>query len=292
MNPREEICNLLENIDYNNDAFSEIKQILNNEFMDKKLYKYISIHNTDENNNLKIKEDYKFNQLRFANPTTYNDPFESIQIQQLANKHTEHYRNTPKVMIEKDGIIQQYPTQSNAMNDLVNNLRLCCFSENSPYSNEAMLMWSHYAKDHKGICLEFNFSDILNHKNYSLDINNLFLLPIIYRDKIKLNSLIELESMILPQLPPFNSRKVINDFMKKYTPLLMGSTITKNTMWSYENEWRMITFSTSPITLNPQKIYIGCKNTEDYPAIKSMCIQQGLNNPIQMNIERFEGLIE
>lgn len=46
-------------------------------------------------------------------------------------------------------------TKTDVFKNWIPTLSVCCFSKN----NNNILMWSHYANDHKGVCLEFDVPD-------------------------------------------------------------------------------------------------------------------------------------
>ena len=58
---------------------------------------------------------------------------------------------------------------------LIKSIHVACFSE----TKESILMWSHYADNHKGFCVEYDFKE--------LGISNpfaRFIFPVIYTDTI------------------------------------------------------------------------------------------------------------
>ena len=66
--------------------------------------------------------------------------------------HFSSWRNVNDPM---EGYFTYYP-QYDVISQLIsekNKYKICCFSKS--YSN--FLLWSHYAKDHKGVCLEYEF---------------------------------------------------------------------------------------------------------------------------------------
>lgn len=74
----------------------------------------------------------KNSQLHFSNPETFNDPFDSnLQIELVANEPIDSFKN-------KIGI--------------------CCLSA----KGNKILMWSHYADKHNGICLKFDAKKLRN----------------------------------------------------------------------------------------------------------------------------------
>ncbi len=105
------------------------------------------------------------------------------------------------------------------------------------------LMWSHYADGHKGFCIEYDFKDLKN-------INNL--LPVAY-------------STDRPSIPLeciYNNSKDMNT---EVTKALYIALLTKDNIWEYENEWRIIISATEGknIEMPPiSAIYLGAQMPE------------------------------
>lgn len=105
------------------------------------------------------------------------------------------------------------------------------------------LMWSHYADGHKGFCIEYDFKDLKN-------INNL--LPVAY-------------STDRPSIPLeciYNNSKDMNT---EVTKALYIALLTKDNIWEYENEWRIIISATEGknIEMPPiSAIYLGTEMPE------------------------------
>lgn len=129
------------------------------------------------------------------------------------------------------------------INEAVNNMlyivSLCV-------DNKNRLMWSHYADNHRGFCIEYDFSLV----NLSDDVA--LISPVIYssmRPKIPWKAYIATE----------NSDKARID-KEIFTSLLLA-LLTKDEVWSYEREWRifipaskqMINIEAPPISC----IYLG-----------------------------------
>lgn len=107
----------------------------------------------------------KNRQLWFSRPENFNDPFDcninlidfeptEKQIELVINDKVKRNRKTRREEIKKNKrnayrIINQFSEQSNEM---FQNSGICCFSE----KHENILLWSHYAQNHKGICLGFS----------------------------------------------------------------------------------------------------------------------------------------
>lgn len=135
-------------------------------------------------------------------------------------------------------------------------IKFCCFSSR----NDSILMWSHYADQHKGICVEYNFDQ------YRLK-NSLY--PVHYSDQVTDigKYLVRKEpSMIVPVL----------------------AVVQKALDWHYEREWRLAithgimdqNFVYSP---RPIAIYLGTRiSAENKGKVVALC--RALNIPaVQMS---------
>ena len=104
---------------------------------------------------------------------------------------------------------------------------ITCFSET--HSN--MLMWSHYANKHTGICVEYDFSKLFTTVPTSL------LLPVTYSDK---RPLLPIERIV--QMDG-DCPKTDNSKMHELLPDLLRALTVKSSIWDYEREWRHIVFT-------------------------------------------------
>ena len=109
-------------------------------------------------------------------------------------------------------MVQQEKQFSNLFEQFRETTGIVCFSE----SCSSTLMWSHYAQNHQGFCVEYNVLDICS-KVQSAPV------PVIYSS----------ERVCLTSINPANIRHDALYFLGK------GLT-TKANEWSYENEWRLI----------------------------------------------------
>lgn len=99
-------------------------------------------------------------------------------------------------------------------------VRVVCLSE----VYDSMLMWSHYAQNHKGYCIEYDFEkDDMVYKHIH---------PVIYKKE----------------------RYAITgkDMLGKNTEWIYKATCTKSDVWSYEKEWRIVTANFNKVM--PQKL--------------------------------------
>lgn len=92
-----------------------------------------------------------------------------------------------------------------------------------------ILMWSHYANKHTGVCVEYDFSHLEKE-----DITA-FLLPVIYTKKRPLLPIKKLTSLIGKD----GDKASVSDglYIIRY---LLEAILSKSLDWKYEEEWRMI----------------------------------------------------
>lgn len=205
------------------------------------LYRYIPIN---PNTICSLKENY----LWFSKIKDFNDPYEG----DVLKDHNYTEIDLRRFIEERRSIlttfdIQQLSTDPEAyiekgMSDAYNGATACCFS----MSNDNMLMWSHYADKHQGICLEF---DILR------DTTNVF--------------------RMLCQVKYTNTRESCN-YIRDSFSYLRCFALTKSTDWSYEKEYRAIYPELEdqrfPYNINMLKrVIFGCKTKgDDINLIKSI----------------------
>ena len=107
------------------------------------------------------------NEAYFSLPKDFNDPFDCNIIPEIVYTKEEHIivLNTMKGRLtsEEYKILEDNPTKAmeqaweGTINNIRNSLRIFCLSA----INNNVMMYSHYADSHKGICLEFLVSDDL-----------------------------------------------------------------------------------------------------------------------------------
>lgn len=215
----------------------------------KKLFRYrdISEHNIDNLAN---------NKIWLSKPQLFNDPFDTIlnvdieEMILLKIGKKEILSTMPKKMREKlflDAFPQMHVEQDKIINSLITLRKTYCMACFSEKVNN-LLMWSHYADHHKGICIEYSFEDLQN-------IETGFLLPILYKKKFD-NHLININKT--------------NFFSKAYD-------------WRYEKEWRISSLLPSKsdgkelLTPKPLAIYMGCHFEEkNYKKIFDIAQKMGI----------------
>ncbi|MBH0311917.1 DUF2971 domain-containing protein [Alcaligenes faecalis] len=201
---RDELWNLIFNehrSKYRNQKINEVMEKLipkNN-----KLYRYRSIND----NTIDILEN---DTIFLSNPNELNDPYD-------CHMHFDHQNYFAKE-IDKIGenLAKPVLTLLDEMNRKIKTTQgIACFADR----NDSILMWSHYTSDHKGICIEYNYQDIIEYIDMRKSSSEgLSLLPVRYSNEITQYNLDDLE----------NPKK------------LASFIFSKSDIWSYENEWRLI----------------------------------------------------
>jgi hypothetical protein len=185
-----------------------------------RLYKYCPYIN-----GLKIIESHS---LLFTNPREFNDPFEfdinllkfdfneaseeiKYELAFIKNEFSNKYGKD--ILQEIDNIINNKVEDhyKNSQLSKVSRSSVCCFSK----KNSNIVLWSHYADKHKGICLIFDLTDspvFENHKNYSISQG-----PVRYID--------------------YKSYQPIN-YLKDRLSAISSLLYTKSLDWEYEKEYR------------------------------------------------------
>lgn len=150
-----------------------------------------------------------------------------------------------------------------AIDDTVYIVSLCTDHKNR-------LMWSHYADNHKGFCIEYDFgADVLKD-------SGVIVFPVVYssmRPKIPYETLLLSEK---PTLKNVNSQNIHER--------IFLSMLTKDKIWSYEREWRILISAQEESMNIPAPpvscIYLGaCCSEENEEMIKALV--QDWNIPVK-----------
>lgn len=194
--------------------------------------------------------------------TLYHDAFK--QFSEIVPKE-----NQPEV---KNSYVKQLLEQ---MQDM---FHICCFSE----IQDSILMWSHYADYHKGFCVGYDISTILQ-GDTKLPGGTEFLYPVIYRDEFP-----KPEETI-----QYFSYYATNDFQKENDWWQNYFALIKSTEWSYEKEWRLILPHAGKLTQTvifpPKAIYLGCNVKKDcgYHCLLNIAREKGIT-VYQMELSKSE----
>jgi hypothetical protein len=195
-----------------------------------RLYKYRPKNDTTE----KI---IRENKLWFSSCLDFNDPFEGRIFPDFSGTKEDH-RNFLMAMYSKYGLsagdlddkVQKIIDQgiltdpdkvarfSERTTELImDRVSTLCFSG----TNDSILEWSHYADNHRGICLEFSTSD-----------------PNSYFSKVQKVDYVE----DYPILRIFSDTQ--EEQIKKFI-------LTKSNHWFYEDEWRVLEIMGDGFTRSP-----------------------------------------
>ncbi|MCR8559233.1 DUF2971 domain-containing protein [Mucilaginibacter sp. BJC16-A38] len=166
----------------------------------------------------------KLNSSEIKMLTTAEKPF--LEYKKICDKRAIPFMQSSG---EQIGKVQKRWTE--IVEETNKNLRICSFS----LYNSSLLLWSHYASEHKGIAVEYDFIDT--------DQLRTFMQPVIYRDKVHKVGIFE-----------------------EYTVMQMiASSLIKSKDWEYEQEWRLTIFRQNdsfPQKMTvpyPKAIYLGTR---------------------------------
>jgi Protein of unknown function (DUF2971) len=190
------------------------------------------------------------NQLYFSSPSKFNDPFDfraycfSIDEEEdliesiIRIEHIDRIQAKTQIQSKIDHGIYEirddliYFEYSDRCRD--DKLKVCCFSGR----DESILMWSHYADNHQGICIRFrslldclNFDEDEYYLELSIDnqVYNRFEVPFF---KVKYTS---------DPPEPFNvSDLKENSYFNLNKDRFFDAVLNKFSDWAYEDEHRMI----------------------------------------------------
>jgi hypothetical protein len=244
-------------------------------------------------------QSFRNNKLWASVPSEFNDPFDCLnQVflkgNNFVNKYEYFHDTFDKCKITFDGytdvkeeklrsfiknlspttLDKLYKKDNIRLPDICDNKQITNYFQNKYYitcftSNlRSILMWSHYAQNHTGFCLEFDPGKI------SFNIESK-IKKSVNQDK----ALSEGESKVIYNALLKESCKKVDDLypvcyfdnLEKYRDLLTDKTIHTASLlkykdWVYENEWRIIYPKEGDdipkdrnfFEVNPTAIYLGC----------------------------------
>lgn len=187
------------------------------------------------------------------------------------------------------------------------NIRVACFSKLDKYDDfhKQIVMWSHYADNHKGFCVEYdlsslkkeisltcNESDFYNNKKDEYFLENINLLvkaglfPIVYSA-----NRVNIPKTKLARIKLDKSGELIHD--TNLDELVYKTFIVKSANWNYEKEWRVILdgniceyFDNKIPFPFIKKIYIGCKASKE---LINTLIEIGNEIEVEVSVLRMDG---
>ena len=222
--------------------YDSMEKLLYNNLMnsEKRFYKYQNLKEKNDTDNVNYTIDnLSKNLLYFSHPTEFNDPFDSKMY--VDSRGTEeqwiaflcdyqgYNRDTAKKEIEgffkwENGLVS---SKEHVYKNTIKVPRVCCFSG----KRDSILMWSHYADHHKGICLCFRAAK--NFDDYYIPLRIPNSKTPIYDAKAGVFKEVIYDNGLIPQISPFNSQVHINNIISE-------QLFTKFEGWEYENEYRII----------------------------------------------------
>jgi hypothetical protein len=228
---------------------------LKSQYVPINLYKYRAL---DPNNDILFKrlvDIVNNDQLYFTLPTNLNDPLECHSVLSTINHHMYNFksgdflRNIQQTDNQEErniNLINEIILKNDSFNKTIALIPLTCFTEKF----DDLLMWSHYSNAHKGVCLEFNTTKLID-----AQFNCIF--PVIY--KRKMPDFVKLDASKDPKFP-------VNVSLYLYFCLI------KLMPWKYESEWRYLAIDhagtidngTNIDFIKPSKIILGSKISKEH----------------------------
>lgn len=204
------------------------------------LYKYSKLN---EDNREWIQRIFTHNEIYFASPERFNDPFDCrVQASFDASDddweehldgvfkvtHPNWDYNERQALVRRaieGGWLKEAGAQQKIVNDVqnaVNKLGVFCLSE----TQDDILMWSHYGDGHKGFCLQFCI--------------NLEQFPFVKLYRVEY-------TVSYPQI----------NVVKYRETQTRSVLLTKSDFWKYEKEWRIIDDKGPGIRVFPAEMLTG-----------------------------------
>lgn len=263
------------------------------ENLPKSLYKYCSF----DKKNLNL-DNLKNDMVWMTKPSTFNDPYEftySINLEKvleynysdkinifaevnIRNFSADELNKMVKDIRTYDVIIENLLSekkitkeevedferrylgvieQSINNEDIKKNFKVSCFAEEC----NLLLMWSHYAENHTGFCIEYDIDSLLIDSPITKS-----LYPIIYT-----NELFDTTEYFLHKAEGIPN-----------IDYLLEGMITKSLDWEYEKEWRLVIRDDDPIGAKfdmpkPKSIYLGSEfDVNNLEHFYSFCSDNGI----------------
>ena len=183
---------------------------------------------------------------RIAEAKNGEKPLQAIA--ELVSELNSAPGSNPKRMAEFTSIVTP-----NLIRDVLSTVRqwravtkVCSFSA----IHDSVLMWSHYADNHRGFCIEYGLKGLVPDHPFCK-----FLYPVIY-------------SEALYDLTPWAEALVHPDRKNFNTDCLILGVLYKFDGWQYEDEWRLVEATQTVIadhnfsTPKPTRVFLGSRMDE------------------------------
>lgn len=224
------------------------------------LYKYRSLSGKENEN--RIKEIFEDHKVWFSKHEDFNDPFEFHFILSFDASTYEKIEAYARILQKRDSNLTSDFAKAKATSDILSmgkkglrkweenrlkaikeflNKEIGVFSLTEHKDN--ILMWSHYADKHKGICIEFS--------------------PTVDNEHVDFFS--QAQKVVYPEKNDFPT---INFYMTDTLELPKRSVLTKAIHWKYEGEWRILDVKKGPGKKSiPEgiisSVILGCRIRDD-----------------------------
>jgi hypothetical protein len=157
----------------------------------------------------------------------------------------------PKMIGDTVGVLRQWRKV----------IKVCSFSA----VNDSILMWGHYAQDHKGFCVEYDLESL--EPDHPL---RRMLYPVIYSPQLY-DLTTFAQKLVGPNRQDFNPS----------SPLL--GVLHKFDGWKYEEEWRVISFTQAVVddhnwaVPTPSRVFLGTKmDSQNAKELIAICDPKGI----------------
>lgn len=268
------------------DEPAELAYEYKSKYLPKNIYRYRSLNKIDRE-----KQNLENDKLYLASPDDFNDPYDCackinnnlviyyectfFYLMLYAKKNTGIFRRSLldyRSMIQscshyRKSYLKKYkehhsiPGYDEIISNAKDNILISCFSE----TYNSVLMWSHYANEHKGICIEYDLHALDDNKR---SIFNKRMHPVIYSNTVADITQVAIDTIF--KSPPENI----------ITYMLIKPAIYKAIDWSYEKEWRIILpkIQNREIeTPTPSKIILGARISEDDEEwVRKLCTERSI----------------
>ncbi len=224
------------------------------------LYKYKSIHPDNEQSKKELRDLLVESRLWLSSPTDFNDPFDMaahIIVDTDARKRRKHFSTfltnegvpyAKREQLVKNAMRKPFHTFKEDMKRIyqkhINKVGVFSFSSDP----KNILMWSHYAQEHTGICIQFELA-----KDFSMLCQAL---PVKYRYDYP-----------------------IVTWPNNFADNISKAVLQKHKGWEYEQEHRIVRpkEANTYLRFKPQtilRIIIGCDTDADYKEILTSVLEE------------------
>jgi len=218
-------------------------------------------------------DNIKNNKMWYSAPINFNDVFDC----DIAIDEKKVFEEALKLFPDKRGVRpgskiwkdfrktmkQQLKDLQSKIVELRNTTGVSCLTE----ADDSLLMWAHYANNHRGICVEYDLMEINSVLNFTA-------IPVVYSKERSCFNF-------------FDPSSIEKDTLK----LFIHSLTSKSPEWDYEKEWRIIRDKAACSfhwnadkkgalldMIQPRSITLGCMAQPEYEQeVKKYCSSNGIN---------------